>query len=325
MNRSRNTFLRSVLLGLGLVAFLAGMGWVVQERFVAPPAASPGERHTPPAPAPTKPAPAPAVDGTVAIVLDVDGSVERGQGQAWRPLRVGDRLSQSESIRANAGAQAELRVGEDSQVTLFEESEVTLAQVTPDLHALRLKEGRVKLNYPPRQERLLRLETEGGAVAETHGASFTVLRSGIAVAVATEQGAVNLKGAGDNVRIAAGEQSVAMDGEKPSAAAAIPREVLLQVARRASGDKAPCSLVEGHVRPGTEVRVDGMLAEVGRDGRFLARLAAHPGRDGVHVEAREPGGGVKAQRLACPPARGKPKTASPPDDATVKFDWDHAP
>lgn len=323
MNRSRNGFVRSVLLGLGLVAFLAGMGWVVQERFVAPPPAPPTKVHTPPAPEPTKPAPVVAVDGTVAVVLDVDGSVERGQGQAWRPLRVGDRLSQSESIRANAGAQAELRVGEDSQVTLFEESEVTMEQVTPALHALRLKGGRVKLNYPPREDRLLRLTTEGGAVAETHGASFTVLRSGIAVAVATEKGAVNLKGAGDTVRISAGEQSVAWDGEKPSAVAPIPREVLLQVARRAQEVKAPCSVVEGHVRPGTEVRVDGVLAQVGKDGRFLARLPEQPGREAVHVAAREPGGGVKEQRFACPPPRGKPKAAAAPDDATVKFDWDH--
>jgi len=150
-----------------------------------------------------------------------------------------------------------------------------------------------------------------------------VLRSGIAVAVATEKGAVNLKAAGDSVRISAGELSVAMDGEKPSAVAPIPREVLLQVARRTQAEKAPCSIVEGQVRPGSVVRVDGVLAEVGRDGRFLARLPEKPGRESVRVEAREPGGGVKEQQLACPPPRGKPKPAASPDDATVKFDWDH--
>lgn len=325
MSRSRHGFLRSVLLGLGLVAFLAGMGWVMQERFVSPASEPPGGVARPsPSPAP-RPTPPPVPDGTVAVVLDVDGRVERGQGQAWRPLRVGDRVSRSESIRANAGAQAELRVGEDSQVTLFEESEVTVEEVTPALHALRVKGGRVKLDYPPREDRLLRLETEGGAVAETHGASFTVLRSGIAVAVATEKGAVNLKAEGASVRIGAGEQSVAMDGEKPSAVMPIPREVLLQVARRAVAGKAPCALVEGQVRQGTEVRVEGVRAEVGRDGHFVARLPEQPGREGVRVEAREAGGGVKEQRLACAPPRGKPKSPSPPDEASVKFDWDHAP
>lgn len=322
MSRSRGGFARSVLLGLALVALIAGVGWVVHERFVAPaPPPAAAVRAMPEAsPEPRAP---PAPEAPVAIVLDVDGRVERGQGQAWKPLRAGDRLSRSESIRANAGGQAELRVGDDARVTLFEDSEVMMAEVTRTLHALRLKGGRVRLDYPLREGRLLRLETEGGAVAETRGARFTVLRSGLAVAVATEAGAVNLNAAGASVRVGAGEQSVAWDGERPSAVAPIPREVLLQVARRAKA--APCATVAGKVRPGTAVRVDGMPAEVGRDGRFRVRLPPRAGREKVRVEAREPAGGVKERYLACAPPRDRPRRPPGEDDVTVRFDWDHAP
>lgn len=324
MSRSRGGFARSVLLGLALVALIAGVGWVVHERFVAP--AHPPVAVVSPVPeAPPEPQaqPAPEAEAPVAIVLEVDGRVERGQGEEWMPLRVGDRLSRSESIRANAGGQAELRVGDDARVTLFSGSEVMMAEVTRTLHALRLKEGRVQLDYPLREGRLLRLEMEGGAVAETRGARFTVLRSGLTVAVATETGSVNLNAAGASVRVGAGEQSVAWDGERPSAAAPIPREVLLQVARHAKA--SPCATVAGKVRPGTAVRVDGLPAEVGRDGRFQVRLPPRAGREKVRVEALEPAGGVKEQYLACALPRDKLKRPPREDDVSVRFDWDHAP
>jgi hypothetical protein len=326
MSRSRGGLGRSVVLGLVLVALIAGVGWVVHERFVAPPPEPPpSARVTPPAvPVPVVPAVEPAEPAlTVVSVLDVEGSVERGQGEAWSPLRVGDRLAGSDSIRAHAGGRAELRVGdEDSQLTVLEGSEVRVEEVTRAVHAFRLKRGRLKVDYQPRGERLLRVESEGGAVAETRGARFTVLRSGIAVAVVAEEGAVNLTAAGNSVRVGAGEQSVARDGEGPSVPVSIPREVLLRVARR-DGRGATCATLKGQVRPGTEVFVDGASAAVNREGHFQVRVSSPKGREGVRVEAREPSGRVKEKLIACLPPRGKPRAGE--DEATVRFDWDHAP
>jgi hypothetical protein len=324
MSRSRNGFGRSVVLGLALVALIAGVGWVVHEHFVAPPPAPPpAVRETPPVAARVAVSGPVEPEGLKVKVTDVEGSVERGQGAAWRPLRVGDELAGSESIRALAGARAELRVGaEDSQLSVLEGSEVQVEEVSPTVHAFRLKRGRVKVDYAPREERVLRVHGADGTVAETRGARFTVLRSGIAVAVATEEGAVNLTAAGTSVRVAAGEQSIAQDGESPSAPVPIPREVLLRVARRQGGGTA-CATLKGQVRPGTEVFIDGAPAQVSREGHFVVHVARTQGQDSVRVEAHEPGGSVKKQLIACLPARAKGRSGE--DAATVKFDWDHAP
>lgn len=320
MSSSRNAFSRSVVVGLALVALITGLGWAVHGHFVAP--APAGHAPVAPAPAPAK-AVASEPEAMVVVVMDVEGSVERGQGEAWKPLQAGDTLGHADSIRANAGARAELRVGaEDSQLTLLEGTEVKVAEVTRAVHAFQLKRGRVKVNYLPSEGRVLHLETEDGAVAETHGARFTLLRSGLTVAVATETGSVNLQSAGASVQVGAGEQSVAVAGQGPSAPVAIPKQVLLQVARRASGE-ALCATLVGQVRPGTEVWVDGAPAEVTREGRFQVRVSRSKGREGVRVEAKEPGGRVKEQLVACLPAHTRTPAAGGKDE--VEFNWDHAP
>jgi hypothetical protein len=323
MNRSRNAFIRSVVVGLALVALITGLGWVVQEHFVAPAPAGHAPGAAASAPAKAAAPVAPEDEAVMVVVMDVEGSVERGHGEAWTPLQVGDTLGHADSIRANAGARAELRVGaEDSQLTLLEGTEVKVEEVTRAVHAFQLKRGRVKVNYLPSEGRVLHLETEDGAVAETHGARFTLLRSGLTVAVATETGSVNLQSAGASVRVGAGEQSVAVAGGPPSAPVPIPKAVLLQVARRAGGE-ALCATLLGQVRPGTEVWVDGAPADVNREGHFQVQVSRRKGREGVRVEAREPGGSVKEQLVACLPAHTRPLDGG--GKADVKFNWDHAP
>ncbi|XXF80677.1 FecR domain-containing protein [Myxococcaceae bacterium GXIMD 01537] len=324
MSRVRHGFVRSVLLGLALVALISGTGWLVHENYVEPQGRA---ARAPATPVPVVRPPSGGDEGMGELyVLEVAGQVERGRGGDWRPLRAGDRLVRTELIRAHEGARAALRVGsEDSLLTLMEGTEVRVEEVTRALHAFLLERGRVRVHYASRPERLLRLETGHGAVAETRGARFTVLRSGIAVAVATETGSVNLQSGGASVRVGAGEQSIAFDGEGPSAPTKIPRDVLLQVARRAAGGAGTCAPLEGRVRPGSEVRVDGVLAPVGRDGRFQVSALARPTSRVLRVEAREPAGGVREQRVPCVPVAGRPKSRPDEVRSEMKIDWDHAP
>jgi hypothetical protein len=194
--------------------------------------------------------------------------------------------------------------------------------VTRAVHTIQLQRGRIDVDYLGREDRVLRVRSENGTVAEAREARFTVLRSGTMVAVATRGGSVNLSSAGVTVQVPAGKQSVAFDGVKPLAAEPIPLDVLLKVASKASARDSLCVSLTGKVRVGTEVFVEGEPALVSSDGSFRADVPRREGLGQVKVVAREPGGEIQEMMMACRPARtrGGPRQAE-----SVKFRWDEAP
>jgi hypothetical protein len=308
-----------VAVALALVAALGvGAAWVF-ERWVAP-GAHAGPGLAPPPPAPPLAAAPPGADAGVAVVTAVEGLVERAdrEGAAWTPLRQGDRLAPDASLRTGASARADLEVGgADSRLTVAEGTELTVRELSRAAHAFRLSRGRVRVDYAESGARVLRVEAEDGAVAETRGARFTVLRSGTTVAVAAEAGRVDLSAAGGRVRLDAGQQSVAAAGAAPSPAAPIPLDVLLRVAQLSgSGAGGPCLDVEGRVRPGSELWADDAPVPVASDGRFRLRVARAPGRTAVRLRAREPSGRERAERVACRSGPG------PGKDDEVRFRWE---
>lgn len=306
------SFGRALALGLGLTVLLALGGAVLLERFSVAPAPA---TVPPPVEAPSAPEPR-------ATVVEVVGRAERTRGTQWVALAEGDALAPEDAVRTAPGARVELQVEDDtSRLALLERSEARVGEVTAAVHTIRLERGRLDVDYRAREDRVLRVQSDGGAVAETRAARFTMLRRGGMVAVVTRDGSVGLTSAGVTVRVDAGRQSVAFDGASPLAAEPIPVEVLLKVASKAPPDGALCLSLSGQVRVGTEVRVEGEAAEVSREGTFQVEVLRPEGREQVRVTAREPGGAERVLSLACRPR----ERARPPPVESVKFRWKEAP
>ncbi len=316
MSAPRDTLGRSLALGLGLVALLALGGWFVFERFVARSAPAPVVVVAPPREAPPVPVVVPDVRAKVVAVV---GEVERTRGEEWVELRVGDSLDQDDSVRTGPGARAELWVGDEmSKLSIPERSEVRVGEVTRAAHAFQLSRGRIDVDYRAQEDRVLRVRSENGAVAETRAARFTMLQNGVLVAVATQVGSVGLSSGGGTVQVGAGQQTVVFDGAKPLDAEPIPLEVLLKVAAKDASQDSLCLSLSGKVRPGSQVFVEDAPTEVSRDGSFHADVPQREGRSKVRVVAREPGGGTREMLVACRPrARTGPRKAP-----SVKFRWD---
>lgn len=307
---SRDSLGWALVLGLGLVLLLAVGGWLVFERFVA----SPVESRPPPV----------VVSDVRATVVEVVGAVERTRGETWVELQVGDALAPDDSVRTGAGARADLRVGNDaSRLSIPERSEVRVGEVTRAVHAFDLARGRIDVDYQAENDRVLRVRSDNGTVAETRSARFTMLRNGARVAVTTRGGSVSLSSAGSTVEVGAGQQSLVFKGAKPLDAEPIPVDVLLKVATRASSNEALCLSLVGTVRPGSEVLVEGEPAEVSSDGSFHADVPQREGLSRVRILAKEPGGAMRETLVACRPrARdGLPRKAL----ETVKFRWERNP
>ena len=216
-------------------------------------------------------------------------------------------------LRTGPDGRVELLVGDDrSRITVSERTQVTVAEVTAAVHRFRLSRGRLAVDYQSATDRTLKIESGSGAVASTKGARFTVLSSGVTVAVATERGAVTLSSNGGSVDVDAGKQAVVTDVKKaPSAPAPIPLDVLLKVAQQARG--GGCARLTGSVRPGSELLVDGKEIDVKPDGTFEVRVADAPGRTQVKLVAREASGKERTQLIAC--------AATDAEPSHVEIDW----
>lgn len=319
-SKSRDSLGRALALGLCLVALLAMGGWLFFERFGA---AHPSRARAV-VPASAEPESVPAVVPDVrATVVGVVGSVEWTHDGKWEALRVGHELAPDDSVRTGPGARVDLKVGDEaSRLSIPERSEVRVGEVTRAVHTIELQRGRIDVDYHGREDRVLRVQSENGTVAETRAARFTMLRNGAMVAVATRGGSVNLSSAGVSVQVGAGQQSVVFDGAKPLAAEPIPLEVLLKVASKASAPDSLCVSLSGKVRVGTEVFVEGEPAEVSSDGSFRAEVPRREGLGQVKVVAREPGGEIREMMMACRPPSAR---AGPQQAESVKFRWDEAP
>jgi hypothetical protein len=326
VSASRNSSGRAWRWGLGVVLLLALIagGFFLEDS--APEVSRPGvaapEVSRPGVAAPEVAAPAPAVEVEPrAQVVEVVGAVERAHGEAWEGLRVGDALAPDDSVRTGSGARVELRVGDEaSRLSIPERSEVRVGEVTRAVHTIRLERGRIDVDYRAKEDRVLRVQSQGGAVAETREARFTMLRRGTLVAVVTRGGAVDLSSAGSTIQVGAGQQGIVFDGARPIGPQPIPLDVLLKVARTPT-ENTLCLSLAGKVRVGTEVWVEDEAAEVSEDGSFRADVPQAPGRSRVKVLAREPGGATREVSLACRfGARGGPL---PPE--SVKFRWNEAP
>ncbi|MGC4120332.1 MAG: FecR domain-containing protein [Myxococcales bacterium] len=293
-----------VLVGAGLSALFLRPRGPEQAAAPAAPDATGSTALASAAPPPDAEAPAPPAERE-AVVANVVGKVERLRGADWNPVKVGDTVKAEDSLRTAPAARADLEIGEASRLTVSEDTQVKVAELTAAVHRFKIKRGRVAAAYQADGARVLRIEGEGGeAVAEAKEASFSVRATDTTFAVATEVGTVNLKAKGGEVAVPAGQLSVAAGSGTPSPAAPIPAAILLKVAAAATVAKAePCSVVEGDATPGSDVQVDGQPATVDPQGHFRAALEAGKARREVLVVMRDLLGNTREEKIACAPTR----------------------
>jgi hypothetical protein len=249
-------------------------------------------------------APAPAPQE--AVVLSVVGPVERARGSgAWSRLAPGERLKADESIRTGKSGRTDLRIGDKSTLAVTESTQVTIRELTRAVHRFHLERGRLAVDYKPDGERVLRIESEAaGAMAETRGARFSVLSTGSTIAVATETGSVNLRAAQREVEVGEGQTAAVRQGDAPGVPepiAPVPVPLLLKVAAAIpSENEQLCARVTGVAQPGTEVLVDGVPAEVDREGHFGVVVPRKP-RDKaeVLVAMRDAAGHRESRSVPC--------------------------
>jgi len=287
---------RALAATAALVAAVGGGWWLMARKF---PAVERGEAGH------VERGAAGRVQGSEApIVSAVEGRLERKDASGgWSPVAVGDRLAAEDVIRTPLGSTASLAIGERSRIALSDATQVGVREVTSAVQRLRLSRGRLSVDHQPDGARLIVVETErGDARAQAGAARFSVLSTGASLAVASEAGVVRLETDRGSVEVKEGQQAVAFRGATPTPPAPIPRAVLLKLANALGARPASlCAIVEGTVRPGTEVRVDGERVEAGPDGRFTQRVARRPRVDSVAVATREVSGTVIERHVACAP------------------------
>jgi hypothetical protein len=282
--------------GVVLCAVLAAAWWIFSRSVY----------RTPPdlgTAAPPRVASSPALDE--AIVEAVSGQVQRSTARGdWAALSAGERLRADDSLRTGKGASTDLRIGGRAHLTVTESSQLTIREISDKVHRFQLSKGRVKADYLPDPQRLLRIEASGGVV-EAHGARFSVLSTGTAVAIATDAGAVTLRDDQGAVEVRAGQQAVALQGHPPSASEPIPAEVLLKVANAAVAADGLCATVEGVAPAGAEVTVNGAPVPVAADGQFRVPVPRASDRHEVLVALRDAAGREETRKVQCvdPPAR----------------------
>ena len=278
-----------------VLCVVVGAAWWIFSRSVY---SGPTELRTP-VTAPSQP----AIED--AVVEAVTGTVQRNSSHgSWVEVQAGEHLRADDSLRTAKGARTDLRIGDRARLTVAESSQLTIREITQRVHRFQLERGRVKADYKPDGQRVLRIESAGG-VAESRGARFSMLSTGTAVAIATDDGAVTLRSNDKSIEVAAGKQAVAIEGQAPAAAQPIPASVLLKVANAAASTDGVCATIDGVAPAGTEVTVDGVVAQVEPDGRFRVPVAhAADGRE-VLVALRDASGHEETRRVRCvePPPR----------------------
>jgi FecR protein len=270
---------------------------------------------------PLPPVPLPPEEGPEeATVVEVAGEVERApSGGAWSRLTAGERVREGESIRTGKGARTNLRIGEKARLSVTEQTQVDIRALTRAVHRFQLARGRLAVDYQPEGKRLLQIEDpSSGAVAETKGARFGILSSGMTVAIATETGAVDLRAAGGEVQVGEGQGAVAIRGESPQAPqafAALPAALLLKVAQPSSED-ALCARVAGAAEPGTELFIDGEPVPLDRKRRFAVDVPRTPrSKASVLVALRDAAGRERVRTVEC----GAPESDSGVDGMAVRW------
>ncbi len=257
--------------------------------------------HEPPAPPPPPVVEAPPVrpqeepKRPAELKLEeVSGTVEvrRGAGE-WRPVKAGEALRPSDSVRTLHGSYAVVINGEAVEVRMDAGTELTIEELTHSLSRFLLRKGRTTTRVRPGARQTVEVTAAGSdAVARTEGGTFAMSNNGAGtVAVATREGEVTFLGRGKVVIVRAGQQSIVLPGRGPSDPTPIPSSLLLKVSWPARSTVSKRQLVvSGQTEPGAHVDVAGEFVLTDEHGRFSRPVSLQEGRNTMQVQALSVGG-----------------------------------
>jgi hypothetical protein len=312
---------RVLLFALGAVVLLV-LGFFGMRHLSGSPKAGELPRASPSAPAAPGATGSPGTSnpgaspekGAVLSVTGVVGLVERqAEGKRWSRVSVGDRLGKHESIRTAENSRADLAVGPTAKIAVSPSTELSVQEITDLVHRFKLEHGRLSVQVERHGTRRVSIESpDGKVVAQTGEGRFAVQRSTGTIAVATETGAVDLSAGGSTVRIPGGQQAVVAPEQAPTVPDAIPKEVLLKIARHAEVSSE--GTLRGRTSPGNRVFVDGKPVPVDGQGRFA--LSAEPRKQSVEVVTEDPLGRRHRETVALVEVESKAPVHE------VKVNWD---
>ncbi|MBX5480319.1 MAG: FecR domain-containing protein [Myxococcaceae bacterium] len=281
---------RSNLIFFGLLVLILlalPVGWYF---FLRRPPAPPPEPPRPEAQAPVAEVPRP-VDIHLA---EIEGTVEiRRADGTWREAAKGDPLKASDAVRTRDGSVAVLVGGEAWEVRMEPGTEVSVDELTSSITKIMLQNGMARAKVNGAAKHTFEVRAAGSdAVATTTRGVFAISNNGAGtVAVGTQEGEVQLSGAGKVVIVRSGQQSIVRPGVGPSEPTPIPSSLLLKV----KWPQKPLLgtnrlVVTGETAPGAHVEIGGHVVRANADGRFQHTLRLQEGGNDVTVTARSVGG-----------------------------------
>jgi hypothetical protein len=334
MSRTRAN-IRTVIVALVAIGIVVVATRISRRLFESPSAGGGGSGPT----TASLPAALPGLDEPrVFEVMSATGKVEAQRGDGWAPIRQGDKLTRSDTVRTAAASGAVLRLGAETEIELRAGVEIRLdswtagavavadsgaqspapAQVTGAVQPARQGGASVDL----RRGKVLARVGNAGALSinarDTRTTSegparFVVLADEKGrVAVATLSGKTRFAAGGKTVELPAGTASASQGGAPPDDPEHISEEVFLNVVWPTVDRKGERAEIKGRATPSSIVTVrapSGIeTATVGASGQFSVTVPVAIGKTPVEVEAEDLAGHTKQaastlnRRPAPPPA-----------------------
>lgn len=241
-------------------------------------------------PSPAAPAREDAPPAVKLTVAETSGEVTVVRGGARSRAATGDELRADDAIETAPGARAVL-AGAFYDVALEEGASFDVREITAELSRFHLGQGYVSARVRDEPGRAVEIEGPPGARVRSAGGDVAVVRSGATVAVGVERGSAEFAAGGGAVVLAAGQQSFAPAGGRPSRPEPIPASLLLKVSwpeERTTNQRR--IVVTGHTQPGAIVVLGDERVDVGADGRFTHVITLREGRQRLSARARAVGG-----------------------------------
>lgn len=232
-------------------------------------------------------------------VTAVRGTVERLRDGKWLSVSADDALAADDVIRTGPDGRVSLDV-DGVAVDVDGDSEVALPVLTRNVSRIRLGQGRVSARVPDDRRGDFGVAVKGSdAVAETGAAGeFAVQTSGRGeMAIATTKGKVKVTAKGKSVDVTAGQQTTVPVNKAPRAPTAIPKSLLLKVARPRGVQRHKRLTVSGRTTPGSIIKINGVAVKVDDKGQFSTVVALREGRNQVRVQGRDVAGNEKESRI----------------------------
>jgi uncharacterized membrane protein len=219
-------------------------------------------------------------------VAALQGSVECLQNGRAYVLQAGDLLSVDDVLRTPAGSRVILRRGK-TEIEVREKLSIRLDELARETSRFGVLSGdgdiAAKVGNAGENVAISAEQTE--AVNEGASRFVVSLTAKGTVGVAVAEGQVLFKGRDRQVRVPAGQESVAPRGQPPSAPSTIPQDLMLSVTWPEAAEPMRPARISGTARPLSRVKVNGREVEVQTGGSFTADVPVRGGETRVEVDA----------------------------------------